>query len=334
MEIDFIITWVDGNDEKWLNNKNTALDKANIRSKNEDWATGEARYCDWNNLQYWFRAVEKFCPWVHKIHFVTYGHLPSWLNLNHPKLNIVQHDNYIPNEYLPTFNSNTIELNFHRISELSEQFVIFNDDTFIIRPMQPKDFFNDGKPCYTAILNASTPIKGAAIADINNVAILNTHFVKNDVIKSNIGQWFNLKYGLELFRTCLLMPWRHFTGFKQTHLPVSHQKSTFETVWNLEYEALDEACKHVFRTDYDLSHWLLMEWNIASGDFYPQSPKRGYKSNLGVTKKAIQIIQGQRRKMICINDMPWILDKEFQVQKEILINTLDTILPEKSSYEM
>ena len=62
--IDFIMIWVDGNDPEWQKEKrkyqpgNTADDR-------------EIRYRDWDNLQYWFRAVEKFAPWVNQIHFVT-----------------------------------------------------------------------------------------------------------------------------------------------------------------------------------------------------------------------------------------------------------------------
>ncbi|MBR6908270.1 hypothetical protein IKN40_07520 [bacterium] len=85
--------------------------------------------------------MEKFTPWVNNVFFVTCGHYPSWLNLNHPKLKFIKHEDYIPKEYLPTFCSHTIELNFHRIKELSEHFVYFNDDTFIINHMRESDFF-------------------------------------------------------------------------------------------------------------------------------------------------------------------------------------------------
>lgn len=34
------------------------------------------RYRDWENLKYWFRGVETFAPWVNKVYFITYGHIP------------------------------------------------------------------------------------------------------------------------------------------------------------------------------------------------------------------------------------------------------------------
>ena len=113
-KIDFVISWVDGKDQAWLQDKS----KYDAASGSDD---AKERYRDWENLKYWFRGVEKFAPWVAKIHFITWGHLPKWLDVNHPRLHIVRHEDYIPQEYLPTFNSHTIEWNMHRIEGLAEQ---------------------------------------------------------------------------------------------------------------------------------------------------------------------------------------------------------------------
>jgi len=72
--------------------------------------------------------VEQFAPWVRKIHFVTCGQKPEWLNADHPKLSLVNHSDYIPQQFLPTFNSSLIEIYLHRIPDLTEHFVYFNDD--------------------------------------------------------------------------------------------------------------------------------------------------------------------------------------------------------------
>lgn len=106
--IDFVIPWVNGNDPEWIK------EKSNFEKQSEG-DRRDIRFRDWDNLRYWFRAVEAYAPWVNRIHFITWGHLPEWLNTAHPKLNIVTHQDYIPQAYLPTFNSHTIELNMHRI---------------------------------------------------------------------------------------------------------------------------------------------------------------------------------------------------------------------------
>ena len=74
MNIDFVILWVDGNDPAWLS------EKQKYQGSVENESNSVNRYRDWGLLPYWFRAVEQFSPWVHKIFFVTWGHIPSFLN--------------------------------------------------------------------------------------------------------------------------------------------------------------------------------------------------------------------------------------------------------------
>ena len=72
-EIDFVILWVDGSDPEWKKQKS----KYSHDSKDDD---RPQRYRDFGMLRYWFRGVEKFAPWVRNIYFVTWGHLPEWLD--------------------------------------------------------------------------------------------------------------------------------------------------------------------------------------------------------------------------------------------------------------
>ena len=177
--IDFVIAWVDGNDSDWLKEK--AKYEPNIDKSTDN---TDARYRDWDNLRYWFRAVEKYAPWVRKIHFLTWGHIPSWLDTNNPKLHIVNHKDYIPKEYLPTFNSHTIELNMHRIKGLSEQFVYFNDDMFLTKNVSEDDFFKNGLPLDLFALDAIyfSPDSAGAYNG-NDLEIINKHFNKNKQFK-------------------------------------------------------------------------------------------------------------------------------------------------------
>ena len=137
--VDFVIAWVDGNDKEWQ--KQRQKYKSGFMEDNS-----EVRFRDWDNLQYWFRGVEEYAPWVNHIYFITWGHVPQWLNLDNPKLKIVNHKDYIPEKYLPTFNSHTIELNMHRIQGLSRQFVYFNDDMFLTAPVTKEMFFKNDLP--------------------------------------------------------------------------------------------------------------------------------------------------------------------------------------------
>lgn len=328
-KIDIVILWVDGGDRAWLEQKNQ------YSPVKEDYSSSANRFRDWDNLHYLFRGIDKFMPWVNNIFFITWGHLPKWLDTSNPKLKIINHKDYIPRRYLPTFNSNTIELNLHRIPELSENFILFNDDTFVLRPTSPTDFFVNGLPRDEFVLNAIIP-KGEkfriAYTNLNNVGIINQHFSKNAVIKKNFGKLFNKKYGSGNIRSMLLMPWDCFVGFKNHHLPLSHKKSTFKRLWRIEGEALNATCLNKFRGLNDLNHWLMRYWNLCEGKFVPRSTKFGKYFNLSNENSAIlRYITNQSGTLICVNDMS--TDIDFEKVKAELNSALDRILPEKSSFE-
>ena len=129
--IDFVVMWVDGNDPAWQKEK----EKDSPR-KTDD-SNSANRFRDWGLMPYWFRAIEKFTPWVRKIHFVTWGHLPEFLDTTNPKLNIVKHSDFMPEGTLPTFSSHALEVNLHRIPGLADNFVYFNDDMLLTSPVKP-----------------------------------------------------------------------------------------------------------------------------------------------------------------------------------------------------
>ncbi len=329
-QIDFVIIWVDGNDPKWREVKRQYVPKA----VGED--DQEVRYRDWDNLMYWFRAVEEYTPWVRKVHFVTWGHLPAWLNVNHPKLHIVKHEDYIPKEYLPTFNSHTIEMNLHRIEGLAEQFVYFNDDMFINRPMKPEDFFVNGKPCDTFAMDciyfgkdSAGPYNG------NDLTLINAHFNKKQMFLKNYRKWFKLRYGIKhLYRTAVLMPWAWFPGFYYHHLPNSFLKSTYEEVWEKEPELLAETCKSRIRSTTNVNQWLIKFWQLASGNFQPRTIKIGrcYHIKDKNVYDLLDSIRNGKDAMICINDTAKTVN--FEEKKALVIAAFEERLPKKSSFEV
>lgn len=331
--IDFVVTWVDGNDSNWQNKKKRYMPQS---SKIDNNSSSEARYRDWNIFKYWFRGVEKYAPWVNKVFLITDEQVPDFLVKDHPKLCIVDHKDYIPKDYLPTFSSHPIELNIHRIKGLSEHFVYFNDDMHIINSVSPDDFFKDGKPLSSAILNAITGVGHEVIQNItlNDVSIINKYFNKKNVLFSNKSNWFSLKNGPKLLRTFLLMPWNYFPGFVEDHLPNSYLKSTFESVWDKEGDFLHEVSQRKFRDSKDVNQWLMKYWQLASNNFITRSPKIGLHFDVEASNAdaCCQFITQKRGKMICINDS--LKNEDYLTVVNKIQESLDFILPEKSSFEI
>ena len=134
-EVDFVLTWVDGADPAWRESRRRFLHEAGAEAKGGGGANAECRYRDFGTLRHWFRAVEACAPWVRRVFLVTAGQAPDWLDRSCPKLRLVDHRDFIPAEWLPTFNARPIELNLHRVADLAERFVLFNDDMFLLRPV-------------------------------------------------------------------------------------------------------------------------------------------------------------------------------------------------------
>lgn len=329
--IDFVVLWVDGKDPEWQRSR------AQYRPSGSDNGSDPNRYRDWGLMRYWFRSVEKFAPWVNRIRFVTNGQLPEWLDRSHEKLVTVKHSDYIPAEYLPTFNSNVIELWLHRIPELSEHFVLFNDDMFLTAPTRPEDFFRDGLPCESALLDTVTapdPEDCLPHMLINNFSVINRYFTKKDVLKQNAAKFYTLRYRKDLLRNLLLTPFRYFSSFRDPHLPSSYLKSTFARVWEKEGALLETCGENRFRSKSDLTHWLMKSWQICEGNFTPRSTRWGRHYELwedpidGICRD----IADQKYRAVCLNDSKTTVD--FDQLSARLTECFETLLPTRSAYEI
>lgn len=327
--IDFVITWVDYNDPEWNHRKFTHLNNALLEDDSVQ------RYRDWGLLKYFFRGVEKYAPWVNKIHFVSDNHIPTWLNTDHPKLNIINHESYIPTKYLPTFNSHTIELNLHLIPGLSENFVYFNDDMFLIGPVDKQLFFKNGLPCDTFGF-AIVPYGETTIGTINafNLTVINNRFNKTYEFKQNYRKWLSPTNGLlNVLNTLDLLRWKWFTGFYSNHLPLSYNKTTFKEVWEFANPILEYTCSCKFRRMDNVNHWLMRYWQLISGRFTARKPNIGFPfyGDEELIQTTVKKIQSKKFKMVCINDGKQV--EELDRYKTIFSDCFKKLLPEISSYE-
>lgn len=331
MPIDFVMPWVDGSDQAWCAERERFDADPAVRPDCR-FNAGKQRYRDWGLLKYWFRGVDKFAPWVNRIHFVTWGHLPDWLNVNEPRLNVVNHRDYIPDKWLPTFSSHVIELNLHRIRGLADHFVYFNDDTFLVDAVKPEDFFRNGLPCDAAVMSPIYAVQNGIRAELNDLYVINDRFVKNEVIRRHPLKWFSLRYGGSLIRSLLMMPFHTFPGFYVSHLPVGFLKRTFEEVWREVPTILERTCSHRFRSVTDVNQWLMEYWQFAKGDFAPRGLRFGrIYEGADLCAAAAAAVRGRRYKTVCWNDSPDIEDVD---GVRVMMNAaFDSILPERSSFE-
>lgn len=320
--IDFVVTWVDGSDKEWQNKR--------AEYEGCDGDKSIIRFRDLGIFRYWFRGVEQYTPWVHKVYLVTNGQIPSWLNLKNRKLQLITHEQIISSEHLPTFSSHPIELNIHKIPGLSDKFVYFNDDTFIINPMLKSDFFHGELPCDYAVLSPLIPCEDIENIALNDLKYINMKFSIHKCIRRNMNKWFSFKYDVGVLRNLLFMLWPAFIGFRGQHMPNAYLKKTFYDVWNEFGDILTDTCSHRFRDIRDVNHWIMQYWQICSGEFYPYK-KKGLYIDLDCYKSLMNIFKCKKYKMLCLNDMD--VDN-YAEAKQYAYNAFANKFPSKSSFEI
>ena len=183
LKIDLIYLWVDGNDPAWLKKRQPYL-------KTEINTTG--RYQDNQELKYSLRSIDQHLPWIRKIFIVTDQQIPPFVDINHPKIEIIDHTTLLPKEILPTFNSSVLDYFVYKIPGLSEHFLYANDDMFVYDDLSPSFFFQEGVPIlrmkYNPLIHYKIQFKKLFHLRINNyrLAIENAY----RIFKNKFNQFY------------------------------------------------------------------------------------------------------------------------------------------------
>ena len=331
VSIDIVIPWVDEKDTVWQAKKSKY-------ERKDDFEASNMRFQCWDNLHLWFRAIEECMPWINKVFLITCSQVPSFLNPDNPKIRLVRHDEYIPEKYLPTFNSNTIEMNIHRIEDLSENFILFSDDVFPLEPIPEKYYFKNDKVCDEAVENIITTKAFGAVsrvtryAQVNNMFIINKYFRKCEVQEKNPDKWYCEDYGDRLERTKACSYWYDFPGFYDPHMANALKKSTLAHLWELEPELLDAGSRDKFRGAADVTQYLIRYWQLCSGDFVPRRTQgKVFFPTIETYKDVVYAIDNRSYPMISFNEN--CTPDEFEIMKKDINAALERLFPERSSFE-
>jgi hypothetical protein len=222
--IDAVILWVDGNDEKHRAKMLPYIeDKSKV--KTERFRT---RYDQVNEIKFTINSILKFAPYVRNIFIITDDQTPSFIkdsNEKYQKVSIVDHQDIFKGyeEHLPTFNCRPIETCMHRIPELAEHFIYFNDDFFLINKTSPEDFFKNGLPI----------LRGKWLKFPEDK-------LKNKFKKARVGHKHAQQLGARL------LGFKKYYNFRHTPHPL--RKSTFENYFKENPDVFLENIKYRFRS--------------------------------------------------------------------------------------
>lgn len=308
--IDAVYTWVDGADPAWVTSKRR-LEAQLAGHEYHPEANHEARFESKDELKYSLRSLEYFAPWFNKIYLVTAGQVPSWLDVNHPKITVVDHkDIYDDPEHLPTFNSNSIISRLHHIPGLSEHFIYLNDDVMFGKPVRPQDFFLPSGAAKVFPSRNHRPF-GAPTAEDG------PHFN----LTRNIRQLLREEFGVTVTRAVKHTP---YPMLKSLHFEMEEKfRSDYERTWASRFRHHDDIVAD------QLFHYYsqIVGKSVATSITYRYINIRddNYRWVLRET------LRQRNRSTLCLNDAP--AEDVEPLSDEEVMEFLNAYFPVTSSFE-
>ncbi|MBS0012009.1 MAG: Stealth CR1 domain-containing protein [Bacteroidales bacterium] len=242
--IDVVISWVDGSDPELAAKRNRYITDG--QSTGLSSGAHSTRFASLNEIRYCVLSIMKFAPFVRNIFIITDGQDPDLYNdikTYFPErlesYRVVDHKEIFRGfeNFLPSFNSISIGNMIWRIKGLSENFVYFNDDTFLVREIQARDWFIDNKP---VLRGRWVPSPLARILWYGIRAFINKYLAgKKDYTPRasfHMGQWNAA--------SLLGYKWRYFTN---SHTPHAVGRSIVEEYFNEHRQVLEKNISCRFR---------------------------------------------------------------------------------------
>jgi hypothetical protein len=155
----------------------------------------------------------------------------------------VPHEQIMPADALPTFNSTAIEACVQNIPGLSEYFLLFNDDTFIGKPLSPQFWFDEIKGKIKALVYFNKNKK--LIRKAKTEIYANTILSANKTIRKMFGKQNNIKWsqchGIDPYIKSDIIKALENSDIKEWLIKTQHSR---------------------FRTKDDLQRWFFNLWSV------------------------------------------------------------------------
>ena len=293
--MDAVITYVDGNDPVWKQDY----------EKTTNVPVMEKRFRDWGTLKYLLRGIETKMPFIRNVYLVVshISQVPSWVDDS--QLNIVLHKDIIPQEFLPTFNCNPIEMHLHRIPGLDEEYIYFNDDMFPVGNCKPTDFFRNGRP----------------------VIGYYRHFFASGMYKKicrNSDRLARQALGMKS-SWCFTRP---------QHICSPMLKSQCEELYSLVEDEIRKTSAARTRTEDNLNQYLFLDYMNYKGMVIKEKISNKHFSVAIASPDSLRdFLHNPTRNLVCINDVH-LSESRYEQLRGAILAAFDSTFPEKSRFEI
>ena len=296
--IDVVITYVNMNDSNWLKQ---------YASQFKD-KPSQSRFFDWGLLKYAMRGIYYNMPFVNKVFLVVSSRtqVPNWVNEDN--VTIVEHSEIIPAQYLPTFNSCTIEMFLHKIPGLSENYIYMNDDTIPLNPIKETDLFEEGY----AKLNLSRKV----MEKTKRMAFCSQCLNNTNLIK----KIFNIN--------------PDNTYLRPTHTGTTFIKSQCDELFEKQKDIILNSLSQK-RTIHNFNQYLFLNYLFFNKKLKRSSLTTKYFNFKTNINEILKYIRKDKSNWICVNDVNSPESAALKLKYKQLINDAFEIkFPKISKYEL
>ena len=312
---DLVVTYLDSNQKDWQEAYTKYMEeeiKQGKQSASNRQAFGDERIRDWGTLKYFLRGIETNCEWVRNVIIVMQNknQIPSWLNTNCKRLRIALHEDYMCKEILPTFNAMQIGLFVSNIKDLSDFYVMCDDDYYFLNKTPVEMFFKNGKTiqmnnkvCYEPFGDKYTTASDGVYYNIlNNNLKVETKYMGDKKVK-----------------------------YCSSHLPEARDKQFEQQIIkdnaslflqafkNSKFRNKDQYSAQMFPNILKIQNKCVFDNTMATQCKY------------ATLKSTLNFDDYKDYKIACFNDTEQLDD--FEITKKKLIDFLERKLPKKSSFE-
>lgn len=293
--MDIVITYVDGNDPVWKRDY----------EKTTNVPVMDKRFRDWGTLKYLLRGIEQKMPFIRNVYLVVshQSQVPEWVDREN--LNVVLHSDIIPQEFLPTFNCNPIEMHLHRIPGLDEEYLYFNDDMFPVGDCRPEDFFRNGRP----------------------VIGYYRHFFASGMYKKICRNSDRLaRKALGLKPSCF------FT--RPQHICSPMLKSRCEELYAMVEDEIRKTSASRTRTEENLNQYLFLDYMNYKGLVIREKISNKHFSVAVASPEALrEFLHRPSRSLVCINDVH-LSEERYAKLRGAVLEAFESTFPQKSRFEL
>jgi hypothetical protein len=250
--IDVVVLWINMNDENIQLLYNTTYQSIKHSGYYTSHSISPSRFRDFNQLKYLLRSIEENgIEWARRIFLVTNNQAPWYLNISHPRIRVVSHEQLskytnITSPKHPLFNSIAIQSMVHNIPTLSSPFYLFDDDILIRKNLSISMIFDGNK----------------SIVDLD-ATLYNIRSMPKSIYEAHIQSTIKMglrKRSLDLLRN----KGRYVIGF---HGPLLLYREIGTKIWNEFRSEMNLTLSHPFRMPTDPSIQTLYIY-IGYSDFY------------------------------------------------------------------